>query len=588
MGLNLAPAARVQKYEAAGFWGDGCLHDFIAARALEAPDAPALIDANDRQSFATGTPVTLTNRETQFSIEKLGLVFGELGLMAGDLVAIQLPQIVEAPISILAAARAGLIVCLLPPHWGYSEISVALKDVAPRAILSWRAPGPNGEERMNALRDIAVELSSIRCLLAFGDNVPDGIVPLGAFAQEVLRAMIGEDPGVGEQIKFEDPTEANDAVVVTWPSSGGAGARAFARSHNEIKATGLPVVNGANLDDGCSLLCPYPLSSFAALGMFLAPWLLTRGCLVFQRAFDLDAFSAAIKARSISFSAVPAAIEQPVASKLADLAGIGELGAPGQTFHLGILRDLRVANSQVQAPPPGELKLLDILNINDLALQAKVRTGPGQINIPDRNVPLASLQPAPLIETHIAPPRPDDALGSAELFVRSPMTPSVAVGGEGGVFSPLQGAEGFVAANLIARRSAGTLVPSAVKPSDHLTHGAMMLNMGALKTLYGGWPGAAALHIEAVADNIMGHRLRVTLNICATEMADDERLSLIEAFCSYLRKQGAGAHLIPDIIELAFVSDDGQPVEKASGASETAIIDSAANEPGHLPLRARA
>ena len=547
MGLKLTSSARTKRYEAAGFWGEGCLHDFMARNALISPKALALVDPPDREKFAQGAPVALNMAETLFAAQRLGLIFERLGLEAGDLLAIQLPQIVEAPVAIVAAARAGLMVCLLPPHWGRREMLSALGPVAPRAVLSWGAPEREGPARLEALREIALALPSIRFLLAIGEDVPDGIVPLGAFALDAQRRARRNGTQAQGGLAKSDPSEANDVVTVTWPSSGPANVRAFARSHNELKATGLGIVDAAGLDDGARLVCPFPLSSYPSIGAFFIPWLLCQGCLVFHRAFSLGGFAAALAEAPTAFTAIPARIEREVLAALTD----GEADAISLDC-LGVLRDPRIASSHAEMPQAGAPPLLDILNLGDLALYAEMRTASGQISVPNTRGSNTGVKPPPLVETHMAPPRPDDAPGAAELFVRSPMTPSAAVGGDGAVFSALADADGFVAAGLLARKAKRRFVPSAIASPDHVVHGGLTLDLADLKSLYAGWGPATGVRLQTIADDIMGNRLGVSLHV-----APDVKSVSADQFRDFLTAQGAGAHMIPD--EIRFIGDPSPP-----------------------------
>jgi len=560
MGLKLTTPKRIKAYETAGFWGEGCLHDFLVRNAQASPKSLSLIDPPDRERFAQGKPVALNTEQTLFTVERLGQVFDQLGLEAGDLIAIQLPQIVEAPLAILAAAKAGLMVCLLPPHWGRREMQRALGPVAPRAILSWAAPASQGQSRLEALREVASKLPSVRFLLAIGRDVPDGIVPLGAFAfdaqQRAKHSGISPTQATGKP----DQSDANDVVVVTWPTTKADGTWAMARSHNELKATGLGIVDAADMGDGARIVCPFALSTYASISSFFITWLLCGGCLVFHRAFDLDRYISTLAEAKTAFSAIPARLEAPV---LAALAAQGAEAPLPQC--LGVLRDLAVASSHASMPQISSLPVLDILNLNDLALHAELRTATGQVSVPNiRNSP-TSTRPPPLLETHLAPPRADDAPGVAELFVRSPMTPSAAVGGKGGLFSVLQDADGFVAAGLVARKSKRRFIPSAISKPDHAIHGGLNLDLAELKALYAAWPSAACTKIDLVADEIMGFRLKATLQIapnCAKTTADD--------FRAFLRSEGAGDHMLPDIIHMV---DETKIPQPAAAARTPAQID---------------
>jgi len=549
MGLKLTTSKRITSYETAGFWGEGCLHDFLVRNALASPKSLALIDPPDREDFAQGKPVALTTEDTLFATERLGLIFDQLGLEAGDLIAIQLPQIVEAPIAILAAARAGLMVCLLPSHWGRREMLRALGPVAPRAILSWAAPAGQDQSRLEALREVASSLPSIRFLLAIGREAPDGIAPLGAFAFDAQQRAKRDGAEPAEANGKLDQSDANDVVMVTWSTTMTGATRALARSHNELKATGLGIVDAVNLGDGSRILCPFALSTYASIGTFFIPWLLCGGCLAFHRAFDLAGFLKTVAEAPTAFCAIPARLEDPLLAALADQkTDAFPLGC------LGVVRDPIVTSPQVQMPQDLSFPLLDILNLNDLALHAELRTASGQISVPNIRTSNTSSRPPPLLETHLAPPRADDAPGAAELFVRSPMTPSAAVGGKAGLFSVMQDADGFVAAGLIARKSKRRFVPSAVSRPRYAVHGGLYLDLDDLKTLYSAWPSAASVNIDLVADAILGFRLKVSLQLDPSSAP-----ATVEDFRAYLRSAGAGEHMVPDDIHLADGAADPVP-----------------------------
>ncbi len=560
MGLKLTTPKRIKTYESAGFWGEGCLHDFLIRNAQASPKSLSLIDAPDRESFAQGKPVALNTEEVLFAVERLGQVFDQLGLEAGDLIAIQLPQIVEAPVAILAAARAGLVVCLLPPHWGRRELQRALGPVAPRAILSWAAPAGQDQDRLESLREVASKLPSVRFLLAIGRNVPDGIVPLGAFAFDAQQRIKHDCITPVKMTGKPDQSDASDVVVVTWPATKVDGSWAMARSHNELKATGLGIVDAADIGDGATILCPFALSTYASVGSFFITWLLCGGCLMFHRAFDLGQYIRTLTEAKSAFSAIPARLEEPVLTALA--AQDAETPLPQC---LGILRDLAVASSHASMPQTTSLPILDILNLNDLALHAEIRTATGQISVPNIRISPSSTRPPPLLETHLAPPRADDAPGVAELFVRSPMTPSAAVGGNGGLFSVLQDADGFVAAGLVARKSKRRFIPSAISKPGHAIHGGLNLDLAELKVLYAAWPSAAYANIELVADEIMGFRLKVTLQI-----VPNSAKVTAEDFRAYLRSEGASDHMAPDIIHIV---DETQLSIPAAATESPAQID---------------
>lgn len=553
MGLCLTSSRRVRRYVASGLWGSGCLHEYLEQNAEEQPRALALVDPQNRREVAAGDPVQLTQAEAADAVRRLGLVFAELGLEPGDLIAIQLPQIVEAPLAMLAAARAGLVACLVPPIWGAREVQSALRSIAPRAILSWDTPG-NTSSRLQGLRHVAAALPSIRFLLAIAETAPDGVIPLGQFAAESLRkSKKGDTPADVHGAS----TDANDVAFVTWSAAEAGSPRGLARSHNELKASGLAIANLAGLEDGGRLLCPYPLAGYPALAAFLVPWLLTAGTLAFHRTESLAGFRAALASAPAAFTAVPARLEASIAGAL---SGLGRR-SPGV---VAVMRDLRLDPAYVPAAAAGLPPLVDIVNLGDTALHADWRGQAGPLSIAKVRRREDDERGLPMLETHLAPPRPDDPPEARELFVRSPMSPSAAISEGAGAFAPMQDAEGFVATGLLARASGNRLVPSMGDRSTAIARGAFALRIADVRRLYGTIPGVAAAAIETVSDPVVGRRIRALLSVEADCGLDEAGVR------DWLAAAGAGPLYLADDIRISAAANEAGTVSPAAGGGPEA------------------
>ena len=94
----------------------------------------------------------------------------------GSIVALQLPNTIEATLTMLAALRAGLVVALLPQLWRQAELTDALNRIGARADRQLaRIDGiDHAEIAMNA----AAEAFSIRHVCVFGNDVPEGMAAL--------------------------------------------------------------------------------------------------------------------------------------------------------------------------------------------------------------------------------------------------------------------------------------------------------------------------------------------------------------------------------------------------------------------------
>jgi len=92
------------------------------------PQAIALADPPDRSAFTDGSPRRLSYAGADAAVDRLARQLASLGLPPRAVVAVQLPNIVEAAIALLAIERAGLTAAPVPA-------AVALSAAAYGAFL---------------------------------------------------------------------------------------------------------------------------------------------------------------------------------------------------------------------------------------------------------------------------------------------------------------------------------------------------------------------------------------------------------------------------------------------------------------------
>ena len=83
-----------------------------------------------------GDTKTLTYAELDNAADRLSSMLKGFGLIAGDVVAMQLPNTVEQAVVFLACARAGYILSPVPLMWREYELTNALPLVSPKALIS--------------------------------------------------------------------------------------------------------------------------------------------------------------------------------------------------------------------------------------------------------------------------------------------------------------------------------------------------------------------------------------------------------------------------------------------------------------------
>src|ERR1700710_2978337 len=93
------------------------LDDLFRRAAERRPDAIALADPPNRESFTDGAPHRLTYAEADRAISAIASRLRQLRLQTDSIVGIQLPNTVESVLTILGVLRAGMIAAPLPLLW---------------------------------------------------------------------------------------------------------------------------------------------------------------------------------------------------------------------------------------------------------------------------------------------------------------------------------------------------------------------------------------------------------------------------------------------------------------------------------------
>ncbi len=98
------------------------LDDLFRRAAARRPDAIALADPPNRESFTDGPPRRLTYAEADRVVSAIASRLRTLGLQTDAIVGIQLPNTVESVLTILGVLRAGMIAVPLPLLWRRADM----------------------------------------------------------------------------------------------------------------------------------------------------------------------------------------------------------------------------------------------------------------------------------------------------------------------------------------------------------------------------------------------------------------------------------------------------------------------------------
>jgi acyl-CoA synthetase (AMP-forming)/AMP-acid ligase II len=454
--------------------------------AVRRPQAVALIDPLNRARVTDGEPRQFTYAEVDRLISAIAGRLHRLGLQTDAVVAMQLPNTVESVLTLLGVLRAGMIAAPLPLLWRKQDAISALGRIGAKVFITSARIGT--ADHCDIAMQVAADLFPIRYVCAFGNNLPDGVVPLDdIFALNTLDAL----PLVE---RIGNP--ATHVAAVTFDVAA-EGLVPMARSHLQLIAGGLaPFLEGGIAQNIC-LLSTIPLSSFAGIALTLMPWLLSGGTLVLHHPFDADSFAQQRNTHPCDTVVVPGPL-------LARLAESGHLSGDELKTVIALWRAPERLSGI--APWRNEAKLVDVANFGEAGLLAARRSPGGK--------------PASIPYGAIAAPRgTPNAVMVAEtactetgtLALRGTMVPSHAFppGAERGTeFIPKRDRDGFVDTGYTCRFERDTRARALAvtgPPAGVAGVGGYCFLLRDVDALVESLAGGAI--IAALPNALMGHRL---------------------------------------------------------------------------------
>ena len=298
--VRLHPAERIREYRARGYWNDDMIDALLRERVARDGDIAAIVDPLNRDALMDGPPRTLTWPQLDEQVSRLAQVLLDQGVTAGDVVGVQLPNTVEIAVAFLAIVRIGAIVAPFPVQYRAYELT-HLSVVA--QVKAFVTAGRIGQRQAAAeLAGLREQIPSLRSVLAFGPDLPDGVGGLDALilAADDLRGLAAYLAGWSA-----DP---NDCVTICWTSGTEAAPKGVQRTHYDWMAMCTSTVEGPDLTADDVLLNPFPMVNMAGInGMFL-PWLKVGGLLVQHHPFDLATFLRQISVHRATYTVAPPAL----------------------------------------------------------------------------------------------------------------------------------------------------------------------------------------------------------------------------------------------------------------------------------------
>jgi len=189
------PPELAARYRAAGWWTDELLGDWLERAARETPDRVALRQGSRSLSYA----------ELRRHVRALARGFDRLGVSKGDVVAVQLPNLVEFVTAYFAIASRGAVMQTVHMPYRGAEIETLLGHSGAVAMICM------AQAKDYAAAELALDLG--RKLPRLAHVIAVGRAPAGAIAFDELA---GVDAGDADPRPV--PLAAGDPFVLLYTS----------------------------------------------------------------------------------------------------------------------------------------------------------------------------------------------------------------------------------------------------------------------------------------------------------------------------------------------------------------------------------
>ncbi len=235
-------AERVRDYIRRGWWRDDTVTKWLARNVAARPEAPALVHA--------GT--TLTWQALGDKVARLAGGLHAAGIVKGDVVAMQLPNIPEFVIAYFALCRLGAVLSTLHMPYRAAEMETLLghsRATAAIVLAETRDFAPAA-----AVLALRARLPQLKAVIAHGAKVP------GAFS---LCDMIEQSPPLDDEAV--DPPVAADPFLLLYTSGTTSAPKGVPHNYHTILSNARMGAPEHKLGAGDRILSAAPFTHLFAL-----------------------------------------------------------------------------------------------------------------------------------------------------------------------------------------------------------------------------------------------------------------------------------------------------------------------------------
>ncbi len=283
-----------------GWWTDLTWSDLLDRAAAATPDDVALIDPLNRDTVMPGGSRTLTWSQVADEVRAISATLYGLGVRRGGVVGVQLPNVVELPMTLVAVARLGAVVVPFPVQYRRHELERMCEQAGVEVFVT--AATAVGRTLADDARALVGDVPTLRHVAAFG--APD------APGSDVEPTLLADADAyvAGLDLSSDDP------ATIVWTSGTEGFPKGVPRTYGEWEVLGTACTQSPRVTRDDVLLNPFPMVNGGGLAGMFMPWLLNGCTLVQHHPFDIEVFCEQIELHRVTYTCAPPPVLNAVVS----------------------------------------------------------------------------------------------------------------------------------------------------------------------------------------------------------------------------------------------------------------------------------
>ncbi|BDB59432.1 AMP-dependent acyl-CoA synthetase [Rhodococcus sp. RDE2] len=330
------PADRVRDNVEHGWWRAETLLDLFAGHVRSRGDDVAITDPGNLPDVAGMTPLSLSWRELDATVDRIAATLHANGIRAGDVVAILMPNSAALTATYFALWRLGAIASPMPASYRRHELSRIVESSGAVAVVT--TTRQHDRTPHEEVLGLIGQSPSLRQVFTFGPSDGDAGVALDRGAPAASES----DAARTASTRIE--RTVNDCITICWTSGTEAAPKGVPRCHGDWLAIGQAVQDGLRVEPDSVILGPFPMVNMAGFATSLLPWLLSGAHLVQHHPLDLPVYLDQIQRHRVTHTSMPPAIlsmllQNPNLRSAFDLSSLRTVGSGGAPLPPGVVRD---------------------------------------------------------------------------------------------------------------------------------------------------------------------------------------------------------------------------------------------------------